>query len=522
MRHRVTIAIVLCMVFGFGGPAAAQDLTCPALVQSALQAADESCSALGRNQACYGNVRLTAVPQSGISDFNFAAAGDIVDVGAVKTLALSSMNASIGEWGVALLRVQANLPDTLPGQNVTFLLFGEVEIENAVPTNVEAPTPLPSPTPTILEITANNAVNVRAEPSRSGAIIGSLVAGQTLMADGRSEAGDWLRVQLTDGGPGWVFAEIVTIDGDPSLLPVVDNSETGESSTVEDAPPQPLFGAMQAFYFNTGVGDAPCAEAPDSGILIQTPQGAGTVDLLANEVAITLGSTAYLQAQAGGDMIVTVVEGQATVTALGTTVVAPAGTRVRIPLDGNRAASGPPVGPEPYDAAGLAALPLVLLPDVITVAASLTEDEIAALGPRLPNPGRYTTGGELVSDCPNVASATLPEENALALLDETGTFEFTYFPALLDPGDPFGVYFMPPITVTGVPDPQRDDVTVPTIENGAYVIERSTATPGATITQRYEVRVISDERIEGVTSSNNGTCSITLNYFLIFVESLSG
>ena len=36
------------------------------------------------------------------------------------------------------MQLQANLPDTLPGQNVTFLLFGNVEIENAVVGDSEA------------------------------------------------------------------------------------------------------------------------------------------------------------------------------------------------------------------------------------------------------------------------------------------------------------------------------------------------------------------------------------------------
>ncbi len=30
-----------------------------------------------------------------------------------------------------MLRIQANLPDTMPGQNVTILLFGDVSIYNA-------------------------------------------------------------------------------------------------------------------------------------------------------------------------------------------------------------------------------------------------------------------------------------------------------------------------------------------------------------------------------------------------------
>ena len=30
------------------------------------------------------------------------------------------------------MKLQANLPDSLPGQNVTFLMFGDVQIQNAV------------------------------------------------------------------------------------------------------------------------------------------------------------------------------------------------------------------------------------------------------------------------------------------------------------------------------------------------------------------------------------------------------
>jgi hypothetical protein len=39
------------------------------------------------------------------------------------------MDPQVDEWGMVLMRVQANLPDTLPGQNVLFLLFGDVELD---------------------------------------------------------------------------------------------------------------------------------------------------------------------------------------------------------------------------------------------------------------------------------------------------------------------------------------------------------------------------------------------------------
>lgn len=376
MGYRRVIAIVFWMVFGLGRLTAAQELTCPVIVQSALQAADDSCTAIGRNQVCYGNVRLQADFQAEADEVTFQQAGDIVDIGVVKSLSLSSMNIGIGEWGVAVMRVQANLPDTLPGQNVTFLLFGDVAIENAVPTNVEGPTPTPTEPPPLIEISASNAVNVRDEPSRNGAVVGSLAAGETSIVDGRNEVGDWLHIVFDDGNDGWIFAEIVTVNGDASLLPVIEVAPSESvSDTIDEVPSEQGFGSMQAFYFRTGGGDAPCAEAPDSGILIQTPQGAGKIDLLANEVSISLGSTVYLQAQASGDMIVSVVEGGATVTAFGTTVVAPAGTRVRIPLDADLAASGIPVGPEPYDAASLIALPVSFLPDIVTVAVPVPASE---------------------------------------------------------------------------------------------------------------------------------------------------
>jgi hypothetical protein len=147
---------------------------------------------------------------------------------------------------------------------------------------------------------------------------------------------------------------------------------------------------MQAFYFQSGVGDAPCAEAPDSGILIQTPEGDAEISLTVNEVNIQLGSTIYMQAQPNDDMLVYVVEGRIEVEAQGTTVTAPAGTLVRIPMDSNLAPTGVPVGPEPYDSAAVANLPISLLPTTITIAEPLTEEEISAAS-GLPQSGTWSS-----------------------------------------------------------------------------------------------------------------------------------
>lgn len=225
---------------------------CSALVETALAAVDASCQSTGRNQVCYGNILLHAVPREGIAALAFERPGDIANLDDIRTVELSPLNTITHEWGVALMKLQANLPDSLPGQNVTFLLFGDVELEN-----------------------------------------------------------------VTEEGAN-----------------------------------------VQAFYFRTGVGDAPCEAAPDSGILVQTPAGVTEVAMRMNGVDITLGSTAYLQAQAGSDLSVSVVEGRAEITAQGETRVVAAGNRTQIPMDADLNPAGPPSPPQPYQGAEVRSLPV--------------------------------------------------------------------------------------------------------------------------------------------------------------------
>lgn len=112
--------------------ALAQTGACEEQVNRAIDAAAAACEALGRNQACYGNVNLTAEAQPGVADFRFEQVGDTVNVGTIQSLTLSPLNETSGDWGVAMMKLQANLPETLPGQNVIFVLFGDVQLTNGV------------------------------------------------------------------------------------------------------------------------------------------------------------------------------------------------------------------------------------------------------------------------------------------------------------------------------------------------------------------------------------------------------
>ena len=66
-----------------------------------------------------------------------------------------------------------------------------------------------------VEITSSANINVRSGPGTNFGVTASLPANQSEMAFGRNSDGTWLQLSS-----GWVFAELVTINGDIERLPV--------------------------------------------------------------------------------------------------------------------------------------------------------------------------------------------------------------------------------------------------------------------------------------------------------------
>ena len=124
---RKGFALLLTLVFV--GHIAAQS-SCPILVEEAIHTAANECNLLGRNQVCYGNLSIDVTARTEAPDFAFEQAGNITEVSYLHALKLHRFDTVRGIWGMAMMQLQANIPDTLPGQNVTFLLFGDTEIED--------------------------------------------------------------------------------------------------------------------------------------------------------------------------------------------------------------------------------------------------------------------------------------------------------------------------------------------------------------------------------------------------------
>ena len=349
MKHLIWLLLTTLIVV----PVVAA-VDCPAIVESALETTDALCETTRRNQACYGHVSLEAEPQPGVEDFDFDEPGEREDVTALQSLRLSPMQLDSGVWGVAMMRLQASLPSS-QREDITLLMFGNVEIQNAVQTP-----------PVVLDVTVSvdEYINVRRLPSTRAGVMGVLAPGQTVRALERLENGTWLRVEIPDSGViGWLDASLVTSEADLSTLAVSE-------------PWTPRYRPMQAFYFKSGENEPGCGEAPTSGMLIQTPEGVGQVTLLINEVSVRIGSTAFFEAQPGQEMRVSTVEGAVEVEAMGVTHTAVAGSEVSVPLDDHNEPAAPPSPPRPYNQAQMQALPVAALEQVVAIPAPLTEEQI--------------------------------------------------------------------------------------------------------------------------------------------------
>ena len=276
---RRALALVLMMLLALGtAPANSQpptdDDTCPIIVDKALAAVNDHCSGLDRNQACYGYVRVDATFAGEVDADVFSAPADITDITTLRSLHTTALNPEEDLWGVAVLNVQANVPLTLPGQAVTFLLLGNTQVEN----QVEAQKAFVPRDPVPVVVQAQERVNLRSGPGTVHNVVTTADSGETLIADGISPDGEWLHV-FYQNTSAWIYRPLVR-----SSLPW----RIARLQVVETDPQTP----MQSFYFTTGLGLPRCSEAPDA-VVIQGPQNV-TVNLTVNGANITIGSTVIL------------------------------------------------------------------------------------------------------------------------------------------------------------------------------------------------------------------------------------
>ncbi len=247
---------------------------CGEFVNRALDAVDTNCDGLGRNQACYGFNRVEAGFQMEVEEGFFNEPSDVTDISMIETIRTAPFNLEGEQWGVAVMVLQANLPQTLPGQNVTFILMGDTELENAV-----APEDAYDPITGIdVTVTYPQGAAIRGGPGDNFNTIGGVVVGTIFNTDGLSEDGNWLRIVFEER-PAWIRRTVVDPIPEIDTLPVLSND---------------LHTPMQAFYLRTGIGQPSCNEVPDNSLLVQGPEDI-EIALTVNGADIELGSSGILR-----------------------------------------------------------------------------------------------------------------------------------------------------------------------------------------------------------------------------------
>ena len=107
----------------------AQATDCPAYVNQAINEASQTCGTMGRNQVCYGNSSIVSQFDPSAVGVHFSIPGDRASVLNLERLVTAPLQPDTNTWGIALMSLQANLPDNLPGQNATFIILGDTELK---------------------------------------------------------------------------------------------------------------------------------------------------------------------------------------------------------------------------------------------------------------------------------------------------------------------------------------------------------------------------------------------------------
>ncbi len=343
MRTTFFLAIVLMMTITLS--AAAQTI-CPTEIILSIGRSGSACFRMERNQSCYGNGMISSSfymeePPA------FSAPGSIVDARQIQRLRAEPIDEGLS---VVSMLVRATLSD-LEERSIALLIYGDASLENAV-----------APIPEML-VQATGTLNIRAMPQPNGEILRRMNINDTLIANGRYQAGGWLRVRLPNSQDlGWVSLEVARPDGDITQLLEVDINT-------------PYIRPYERINIQTGETRF-CDGALPSGILLQTPNADKSILLNINGHSLHIAGAVFMGSPDGEALYLSMLNGWLSV---GDNYL-PAGTQAALE-DGSLSP------PTPYITEELAALPVNNLPYRFTVAAPLDAADIpAAIAALQPQP----------------------------------------------------------------------------------------------------------------------------------------
>ena len=361
--RRLKPCLILALVLLSAVIASAQDESCPARQNEAQANILAHCAEQEAGTLCLGHPTVSAVWRANTAAAPFLHPGDTSSIVDIDWLSVSS---EAETWGTARAVFSAYPGDGLETTPSALLAIGNVAL--FLP---ELPT-RPA-TGVRVKVSAAQGAYLREAPDTEARAIAPISASSDLMAVGRSADRQWFFGYAAPELRGWISREVVT---DPS-------SQLPEMAIDVASPPLWLPG--QTFDFRSGIDDAPCDGAPESGILLQTPKFVSPRHFEINGARVSIGGTVWLQAQVSAGMQIHALDGAVRVSVREQAVNLTGGRYTTVPLereeDGGMRAAGPPAEPAAYDYHALVRLPVQLLLyesrvglDVYAVAAPVPED----------------------------------------------------------------------------------------------------------------------------------------------------
>lgn len=340
--RRIALVIIILRLAATG---LAQTDACPALQQRAAANIAQRCADQDAGTLCLGQETVSPVLRRSASDAPaLKAPGDALPLPAIDWLSVSSEDKT---WGAARALLTVYPDDSLEAQEAALLAFGNVAL--FFPEPAEAPATLAS-----IRVTASAGANLRASPNTDSRIIARLARSRELKAIGAATGGQWLLVYATPSLRGWISQSVVSqpLERLPALA--------------ADAETAALWRFGQRFDFQSGMDDAPCPQAPESGILLQTPEFGSPIPFAINGARLRLKGLAWLQAQVSGGMFVHLLDGGARLSSADGDVALSDGGFSSFSLQrteaGDLAPASPPSAPQAYDYHELIKLPVDALP----------------------------------------------------------------------------------------------------------------------------------------------------------------
>ena len=277
---------------------------CPIFVQQAYTFTEAACGRVADGVACIGNGSVSTIPFSG-RNLLFANPGDQANLADIQRFQTQTMTTDLKLWTSVIGRLAVSSV-TGAQEYAEMLVFGDTVIWKSQP-DVQATGPESTLFPATIE--AGGGVIVRQDASANSSNVWQLLNGATVQAIGRSFDQQWIRILIPspNGGTGWVFGRFVNVEGGSDRLPAQTNASPVSNL---DAAPDSTSVTRQALKMESLPIADDCAEATDSGILLQSATVDRPVQLEINGVLLQFAGTVFLKAQVGGSMTVYNLEGK--------------------------------------------------------------------------------------------------------------------------------------------------------------------------------------------------------------------